>query len=98
LAGSLVQCTNDRCMPHNGRSSPSHVFGGLCPRPWKNATEEAADALCFAGVRVEKPAMTLCFRFLAIPMTAPRTMDSGQRRILASPAELKGIIKHILLY
>jgi hypothetical protein len=77
---------------------PTGRIDCCCPRPWKNATEEAADALCFAGVRVEKPAMTLCFRFLAIPMTAPRTMDSGQRRILASPAELKGIIKNILLY
>jgi len=29
------------------------LAGSSCPRPWKNASAEAADALCFAGVRAE---------------------------------------------
>jgi hypothetical protein len=31
------------------------VLGGFrfCPRPWKNASEYAADALCFPGRGVE---------------------------------------------
>jgi hypothetical protein len=29
--------------------------GSSCPRPWKNASEEAVDALGFAGMTVEIP-------------------------------------------
>src|SRR5271170_2213502 len=50
---SIVGAIEQRSSDPKQRADSLTGDGGSCPRPWKNASEEAAETLCFAGVRGE---------------------------------------------